>query len=264
MIYKEISKVVSNQEIAENIFEAFLYAPNISKISKPGQFINILPSKSWSNVMRRPMSIASQENDQISIIYKVFGEGTRLISKWNKGQDVDIVGPLGNYWNNYHEITPVLIGGGVGIAPIMNLHNRLRSENIEHILIVGARHDKEHFLKHEPKKNIYLSTDNGDIGVNGNVIDVLNQYSLNTDNYKIFGCGPHPMMKALIEYSNINLLDCDLALETIMACGIGICQGCTIVKNVESCNEHSYRNKFALACEDGPIFNVKELDYDFY
>ena len=70
--------------IADNIYEAFLYSPNISAHSKPGQFINILPSHAWNNVMRRPMSIASQGNNLISIIYKVFGEGTKLISEWEK------------------------------------------------------------------------------------------------------------------------------------------------------------------------------------
>ena len=84
MIYKEFAKVISNKMIAENIYEAYLFSPNISKKCKPGQFINILPSSNWGNVMRRPMSIASQDNNLISIIYKVFGEGTKLISEWIK------------------------------------------------------------------------------------------------------------------------------------------------------------------------------------
>ena len=89
MIYNEIANVLSNSQIAENIYKAVLYAPKISHQSKPGQFINILPHKSWSNVMRRPMSIASQGKNDISIIYKVFGEGTDLISKWKIDDKID-------------------------------------------------------------------------------------------------------------------------------------------------------------------------------
>ncbi len=101
MIFNENSVVISNKKIAENIYKAILKSPNISKISKPGQFINILPSKKWSKVMRRPMSIASQDNENISIIYKVFGEGTEIMSKWNENDQVDIIGPLGNYWEGF-------------------------------------------------------------------------------------------------------------------------------------------------------------------
>ena len=96
MIYNEISRVESNEKIAENIYEAILISPRISKVSMPGQFINILPNKSWSNAMRRPMSIAWQKNERISIIYKIFGEGTKIISEWKKGEYIDIIGPLGN------------------------------------------------------------------------------------------------------------------------------------------------------------------------
>ena len=99
MIYSLKAKIISNKQIATNIYESYLYAPEIAKISKPGQFINIIPSENWSNVMRRPMSIASQSKNSISIIYKVFGEGTDLISKWNKTDIVEILGPLGNCWS---------------------------------------------------------------------------------------------------------------------------------------------------------------------
>ena len=125
MIYNEIAKVISNEKIAENIYEAVLFSPKISNSSKPGQFINILPSNNWDKVMRRPMSIASQKNNNISIIYKVFGEGTDIMSKWTRNYKIDIIGPLGNYWENFSDKLPILIGGGVGIAPILNLHTLL-------------------------------------------------------------------------------------------------------------------------------------------
>ncbi|MBS82555.1 MAG: hypothetical protein CMD65_00275 [Gammaproteobacteria bacterium] len=261
MIYNEIANVISNSQIADNIYKAVLYAPKISNQSRPGQFINILPHKSWSNVMRRPMSIASQGKNDISIIYKVFGEGTDLISRWKIDDKIDIIGPLGNYWSEFNETLPVLIGGGVGIAPIINLHNELLSNSIEHFLVMGARTKKEHFIKHDPKNKIYLSTDIEEYGIKGNVLEAVKHFidKLDKKKIKIFSCGPPGMMKAVADYSLKENIKCDLALETIMACGIGICQGCTVTLN-NNCNDNSYREKYALACLDGPIFNVKDID----
>ena len=262
-ICNEIATVVSNKMIANNIYEAYLYSPNISKNAKPGQFINILPSKDWQNVMRRPMSVASQENSHISIIYKVFGSGTEIISNWKDGDKVDIIGPLGNSWSNFDNKLPILIGGGVGIAPILNLHNHLNNLSIKNILICGAKTRDEHFLDHNPDKGLYMSTDTEAFGIQGNVIYALESIidTINTD-IKIFSCGPHGMLHAIYDYSIKMNYECDLALETIMACGIGICQGCTIEKQCSN-NEHTYRDKFALACIDGPIFNIKELSDAF-
>ena len=261
MIYNEIANVISNALIAENIYKAVLYAPQISHQSKPGQFINILPDESWSNVMRRPMSIASQEGDEISIIYKVFGQGTDLMSKWKNNQKIDIIGPLGNWWTNFENSIPVLIGGGVGIAPIINLHNKLLSKSINHYLIMGAQTKKEHFIKHDPKNSIYLSTDIEDYGIKGNVLEALKHFinDLDQKHVKIFSCGPPGMMNAVAHYSLKNNITCDLALETIMACGVGICQGCTVTLN-NNFDNNSYREKYVLACLDGPVFNVKDID----
>ena len=146
MIFMEIAKVISNEEISKGIYQTVLYSPKISTHSYPGQFVNILPSNNWEHIMRRPMSIASQGNGEISIIYKAVGEGTRIMADWKKGAIVDIIGPLGNYWTQYEETFPILIGGGVGIAPILNLHNKLNSELINHYLIMGAREKNEHFI----------------------------------------------------------------------------------------------------------------------
>ena len=262
MIYQEISKVLSNGEIAEGIFKTVFHAPAISANSHPGQFVNILPCSDWENVMRRPMSIASQGNDEISIIYKAVGDGTRIMANWVIGSQVDLIGPLGNYWEGYDYSYPILIGGGVGIAPILNLDHLLKEKQIDHLLIMGAQSAEEHFLEHEPDKNVYLSTDDASLGIAGNVVDALRSIFPDDNHppdYKIYSCGPPMMMEGVRSYSLQNNLDCDLALETIMACGFGICQGCTVERKAETKCHHSYRNQFALACIDGPIFNAKGI-----
>jgi len=261
MIHHEFATVLSNKQIAKGIYKAILFSSKISKYSKPGQFINILPSEKWNNIMRRPMSIASQKKNEISIIYKVFGEGTELISKWKKDEIVDIIGPLGNYWKTYETYIPILIGGGVGIAPIINLHEKLKKDSINHYLIMGARERDEHFIKHQPQDKIFLSTDNDNYGIKGNVIIALKKILnlANKEKVKIFTCGPPGMMYSVLKFAKKENIDCDLALETIMACGVGICQGCTVTKNVKN-SKDSYRKKYALACIDGPIFNIQEID----
>jgi len=207
------------------------------------------------------MSIASQVDGKISIIYKVFGDGTKIISNWKEGDRVDVIGPLGNYWKDYRKELPILIGGGVGIAPILNLHHKLIQESIEHYLIMGARDKKEHFISHNPENNIFLATDNDSYGIKGNVIVALKEilYHLKNQKSKIFTCGPPGMMLSVANFARDEGINCDLALETIMACGVGICQGCTVSKNVKN-NKNTYREKYALACIDGPIFNIKEID----
>ena len=109
MIHRELGKVILNEEIADGIFKSDFISPGISANSKPGQFVNILPAADWINVMRRPMSIASQGNDEISIIYKAVGDGTRIMANWVIGEKVDLFGPLGNYWEGYDLCSPVLL-----------------------------------------------------------------------------------------------------------------------------------------------------------
>ena len=259
-VFQENAKVIYTRELAFNTFETMLQSPNIARHVKPGQFINILPSDDWPHMMRRPMSVASQSEDSLSIIYKVVGSGTQLMRDWKEGQAASLLGPLGNFWD-YGNIkkTPVLIGGGVGIAPIINLKNALEKLKIKHVLVMGAQMKRDHFLDHNSEKMIYMTTDDGSLGIKGTVIEALNLIDINKNNCKIFACGPPGMMEAVKDFSINKDIDCDLALETIMACGVGICQGCTVEMNSSKAKKDTYREKYALACIDGPIFNAKDI-----
>ena len=254
----EICKVVSNELISKNTYKATLFSPKIAKESSPGQFVNILPSNSWDLAMRRPMSLSGVNENNIELIYKVFGSGTDLMSKWKRADKIDIIGPLGNSWSDFEKM-PVLIGGGVGIAPIMYLSNYLKNKNIVHYLIMGAKDKSEHFLTHDIEKKVFLSTDNGSIGIKGDVLDAFKSIDLINNEIKIFSCGPSVMMENLKDFSNKNDIDCDLALETVMACGFGICQGCTVEYSHSNSVNHSYRSKYGLVCLDGPIFSSKKI-----
>lgn len=260
----EIASVISNYEIASNYWQAILKAPEISRQAKPGQFVNILPIKNWPKMMRRPMSIASNEHDNISIIYKVVGEGTQYISDWKEGSKVDIIGPLGNTWPDFKDEYPLLIGGGVGIAPILYLQDKFSNDGISHNLIMGARTGSEHFLDHSPDEGIILTTDDGTIGIKGTVISALETIFHTPSeirNYRICACGPSPMLNAVKQFASDHSVECFVALETMMACGFGICQGCCVEKEQNSSTDSSYRKKYSLACIDGPVFQATEIKY---
>ena len=260
MIYNEISEVIDNNEIAEYIFEAHISSENISKIAKPGQFINILPSNDFDKVMRRPMSLSYQDQNSFKIIYKPIGDGTRIMKDWKRGDITDVIGPLGNQWDISSDKEVVLLGGGVGIAPILNLYNNIKSTKIAH-LFFGARKKEEHFVDHNPDSNIYISTDNGSVGIKGNLFEAMNSiFNINELKDKsIYVCGPPMMMETVRKFTVEHQIECYLALETIMACGIGICQGCTVEKCNSTSNLDTYRNKYELVCMDGPIYKADEV-----
>ena len=261
MICNENVKVVSNTLIAFNTYEATFESYSISEKINPGQFVNILPSANFSKIMRRPMSVSGVSGNSFSIIYKAVGEGTNLMANWVIGDSVDIIGPLGNSWSNYTDKRPVLVGGGVGIAPILFFHTFLNTNNISHSLVMGARTKEEHFMTHDPDNGVYLTTDDGSLGIKGNVSHALEEICELKIECKFFVCGPPMMMEFLRKHSMENNIDCDIALETVMACGIGICQGCTM----ELCEDYlqqkntTYREKFGLVCMDGPIFNSRDI-----
>jgi len=156
------------------------------------------------------------------------------------------------------------MGGGVGIAPIMSLYQYIANYKKNALLIMGARNSDEHFLNHKPNELVVLSTDDGSLGVKGNVIDALEHAidkidEINLNQIEIFCCGPPMMMESVKKYSDLNNIDCQVALETIMACGFGICQGCTVEYNNDGSSDHSYRSRFGLVCLDGPVFNAKNI-----
>ena len=259
----EISIVYSVKEIAENIFEIWFKSPRISTEIKPGQFVNILPSNCWKKLMRRPMSVARQKKDKFSIMFRIIGQGTEIMSKWKVGEKVDIIGPLGNYWEGYLDAFPVLMGGGIGIAPILNLHEHLGNLSINHYLLAGARTSDEHFIKDNPENQIFISTDNGSLGFHGNVLDLFKDNLISIvakwEKIKIFACGPPNMIDGMKDYCNDSGFECDIALETLMACGFGNCQGCAVEKKVNNQINTTYRDRYALVCKDGPIFKSKDL-----
>ena len=246
----ERARIKSNCEVAHNIWETHYEAPNIANnYLGAGQFINILALDDWSHPLRRPMSIASVEHESVSIIYKIFGDVTKILASQKEGEIVELMGPLGNTFSNWDNGTyPVLIGGGVGLAPILNLKKECATKKVDHTMIIGAKSGNEHFIEHDPEENIYLTTDDGTIGDEGTVMEPLKRIIIENNNTYLFACGPEPMLHAVREFALKNNIPAQLSVESYMGCGFGLCQGCVIERNNYKIRDHSYHKKYSLIC----------------
>ena len=206
------------------------------------------------------MSISAVEDGKIEIIYKVFGEMTQLLSEKDAGENLDILGPLGNTFKLHDDgSTPILVGGGVGLAPILNMYGEINLSEKDGFLIIGARTGAEHFMEHEPHNNVLLTTDDGSIGILGTVIPAIEKSLEKATNPAIFACGPEQMLKAVQEFAAVHAMPAQLSVESYMGCGIGICQGCVVERVNGSSTEHSYHEKYSLVCIDGPVYQTEEV-----
>lgn len=247
----ENSTVLSNKLIAENTFLLELRSENLASLVKPGQFFNIKVTENDFPLLRRPFSISNVEGDSLFFMYKVVGIGTEIMANKKPGESLNLLGPLGNSFSWSGEYQHLfIVGGGIGIAPFPFLIKQINN-NFSYSCLFGVRNINE---SHDyGLHNIKYSSDDGTIGFHGNVVELLDQ-EVNTINKKskIFACGPNPMLRAIKKYAKEHQIQCEVSLESAMACGFGICQGCPI----ESNNENSYK----LICKHGPIFNSEKIE----
>jgi len=250
----QISKipVVGLEQLQNNVFLLKAKSKELAEKSNPGQFYNIKVSDSNFPLLRRPFSISDVEDDILTFMFDIHGEGTKLLSLKKKGDYIDLIGPLGNgFILNDDFDTAVIVAGGLGSAPFPLFLKKLSmGKNV--ISFVGGR-SLNNVITWK-LRNINIATDDGSAGFHGNVVQLIkeNEQIFTESKCKVFACGPNPMLKALQEYCLSNDINCELSTECAMACGFGICQGCPI----ESSDKNS---PYKLVCKDGPVFNAKDI-----
>ena len=230
--------IVSQKQIAEQIYDLWLET-ELAQDAHAGQFVAVYPQNA-ATLLPRPISICEADKEQcrLRLVYRVAGKGTAEFSAYRAGDTLEVLGVLGNGFpiEAAKGKRVFLMGGGIGIPPMLELSKELDAE--KHILL-GYR-NQDLFLQDDLGENgqVYIATEDGSVGVQGNVMDIIKVNDLHAD--IIMACGPMPMLRAIKQYAAEQGIDAYLSLEERMACGVGACLGCI--------------------CTDGPVFEAGEVD----
>lgn len=244
MYKKDIYKVISNLPLTKDVYRMVLEG-DTKWITRPGQFVNIELEGLY---LRRPISISDWDERTITIIYKVVGRGTSLMSKMAEGVMLDLLTGLGNGFDTSVESErPLLVGGGVGVPPLYRLAKDLLAQGKKVSVVLGFNTSSEIFYADEFKAlgvDLYISTVDGSQGVKGFVTDAIREAAIEFDYF--YSCGPLPMLKALCGCCEVSG---ELSFEERMGCGFGACMGC-------SCKTLAGNKRI---CKDGPVMKREEI-----
>lgn len=260
MWQQELGTIVINKQVMTDHYKMVITAPKIAKKSEAGQFLHVQVSKNLDPLLRRPISIfhVDENRGTVTILYRVAGRGTALLAEKSTGELLDILGPLGKGFQLPAVSSDVLIvGGGIGLAPLNLLIDKLITANNQVKLIAGLRNSEYLPLTKEftqQKLNIIITTDDGSYGEKGFVTNIFER-ELASNKYKmIYACGPEPMLAKVAQLANELEIPCQVSLEKTMACGVGACLGCTCT----TVNKEGQLN-YSHVCKDGPVFWGREV-----
>ena len=256
-----LSTIVVNKEVAPDIYLMTLEAKPISTVAKPGQFAMIKVGDSHCDdpLLRRPFSIHNISGDTVQFLYKVLGRGTQILSAAKPGMEISCLAPLGNGFNILSNKSHCLVGGGMGIAPLLFLAKYIRKNqpgSSVHVLL-GARTQKELIaiedFASQNLDGLEIATDDGTAGHYGLVTELLEKQAWSTGEVNVYSCGPEPMMKAVAHLCQKSKWHCQVSLEALMACGMGACLGCAVSQKGLGAK------KYLHVCSDGPVFSAGEI-----
>lgn len=249
--------VVENNQLNNNYSLLKLSSKDGKSLPKmyPGQFVEVLVDKSSTTFLRRPISVnfVDVEKNELWLLVQAIGDGTRAMINYQKGESLNLLLPLGNSFNipSENDSTVLLVGGGVGIAPMLYLGMQMKQKGITPNFLLGARSKNDLLQLDEFEKygKVFTTTEDGSYGEKGYV---TNHTILSDKKFThIYTCGPKPMMMAVAKYANQHKINCEVSLENTMACGFGVCLCC--VENTQRGN--------VCVCTEGPVFNIKELKW---
>jgi dihydroorotate dehydrogenase electron transfer subunit len=227
--------------------------PEIAASARPGNFVNIKVNADDQPLLRRPFCIHNVQGDTIDVMVKNVGRGTSLLCEASCGETLLVLGPLGNAFGvaigDFD--TALLVSGGIGTAPMRFLEKTLGAAGVPFHHLVGGRSRSD--LLTTGLSNVTISTDDGSEGFHGNVVQLLEKHlpeGMDAGRVKVFACGPNPMLRALARFCRDRAIPCELSLESVMGCGVGICYGCM----VELTNADGQKESILL-CREGPVID---------
>lgn len=264
--------ILSNQELSPGYFCMRILAPGFAALATPGQFVMLRPELALPTMLRRPFGIfrtgclpaecdGLPEREFMEVLYKVVGQGTRILSELHAGDRVELLGPLGHGFElDDSPCGKLLVGGGIGLVPLYLLAEELIDRGHQVRLLMGGRTRDDILAVTEFERlgvETYVSTDDGSLGEEGLVTRVLER---KLDKYpcaEVFACGPMAMLAAVERICSDRKVPLQVSLEAHMACGVGACLGC-VVKGVGHSDQQP---NYLCTCKDGPVFNAARLDW---
>ena len=257
MKYRENASVLECVRIGTGIFSLRLKAKQIAAAAKPGQFVSVYTHDS-ARLLPRPISICEADEKQgvLRLVFRIAGAGTKEFSRLKEGEAVVLTGPLGNGFplERAEGRRVFLIGGGIGIPPMLETARRLTKEPASVTAVLGYR--DERFLMEDFPCATVAATEDGSFGTKGTVLDAIREQGLGAD--VIYACGPAPMLRALKQYAEQTGTECWLSMEEKMACGIGACLSC-VCRSVQTDAHSQVKNK--RVCTEGPVFLSTEIEF---
>lgn len=252
--------ILSNQRVAEALWEMEIMAPQIAAQAKPGQFVQVKVGDLLDPLLRRPLSLYDVDKTKgtLTFLYKIVGKGTELLSFRKAQENIELVGPLGHGFTlPAQPLRALLVGGGVGIAPLLFLARELQACDCKVTVVYGVGHqgqlaglDRFRQLGIE----CLLATVDGSAGLKGFVTDLFDcEICIEEIDY-IYTCGPEVMMGAVAKYAAKHSISGEVSLEENMACGVGACLGCARKLKNDDVN-------YVKVCQDGPVFDMQAVEF---
>ena len=263
--------VLSNQEISPGYYRMRILAPNYNELIKPGQFVMFRVQRSLLPLLRRPFGIfragflppdcdTMPPKEFIEIVYKVVGSGTEIMQGLSYGDPVELLGPLGQGFElGKPDEEKILVGGGIGLAALYMLAEKLVKISKVRLLMGGRTRDDIITVTEFERLGIetYVSTEDGSLGEEGLVTKVLQRKLDKYPKVSVFACGPMPMIEAVQRICSPRETSLQVSLEALMACGVGACLSC-VVKGV---GHSEAEPRYLCTCKDGPVFYEEQLDW---
>lgn len=253
--------VLDHQNLNSTYFKLTLASDYISSHGQPGQFVEVRVSNDTDPLLRRPISLNRTDpaKKTFELLYEIVGQGTETLSRIKIGEELSVLGPLGTGFKLDKKIA-LLAAGGMGIAPLRFLAEKAIKQTKAVYVFIGAKTHEQIRCEEELRQlgcQVVVATEDGSGGSKGLITDVLVHFldiqlsALNIPQSAIFSCGPRTMLIAVAELAQQKRIDCQVSLEAWMACGLGACKGCAI----------ETRNGYKMVCEDGPVFDSKEIKW---
>ncbi len=248
------AEITENKSISQTYFLLKLNLPKIAEEPSPGQFYMINACNTYDPLLKRPFSVFRSSEGKLQFLYRVCGRGTELIARKKPGENLCLVGPLGNgYPKTKENSIPLLIAGGTGMASLFFLAESMSDK--AHFFYGGKTAD-DILMKDELSsvvKELIISTDEGSLGEKGTVVDSLEKFLSEhmTDNLVVYACGPSAMLKSVAKIVSKNKIESYVSVEENMACGIGVCMGCAV----------KTKSGYKRVCKEGPVFEIGEIEW---